>query len=92
MQQMSMGEKNECLGSASKKENIFLHFPMVMVKDKNLEEKEEYPQKPKESEISTEGSPTEGEYSVDKVWCKSESYSMTKCTYTKQSGIAYGES
>ncbi|XP_058238164.1 uncharacterized protein LOC131347798 [Hemibagrus wyckioides] len=92
MKQLSMDEKNdECLESASKKENIFLHLPLAMVKDMNLEEKEEYPQKPKESEISTEGSPTEGEYSVDKVWCKSESYSMTWCTYTKQCGIAYAE-
>ncbi|KAK3509887.1 hypothetical protein QTP70_018501 [Hemibagrus guttatus] len=90
MQQLSMVEKNnECLESASKKENIFLHFPLAMVKDMYLDEKEEYLQKPKESEISTEGSPTEGEYSVDKVWCKSESYSMTWCTYTKQCGIAY---
>ncbi|GAA6092608.1 uncharacterized protein LOC113656971 [Tachysurus ichikawai] len=77
--QQSVNEKNdECLESY-KKENIFLDFFLFM----NRDEKEEYPLKPEESECSTEGS-RDGECSVDRVWCKSKTNSMT---YTIQCGI-----
>lgn len=81
--QQSVNEKNdECLESY-KKENIFLDFFLFM----NRDEKEEYPLKPEESECSTEGS-RDGECSVDRVWCKSKTNSMT---YTIQCGITSGE-
>lgn len=94
MRPLSRDEKNnECLGSDSKMEDIFLHFHLAMVRDMYVGEKGEHLQKPEESERSagsTLGS-KDCEGSLDEVPSKCENYGVTSCAFTKQYGITSGE-